>query len=277
MPIEHRFICRLCRPGNHWKNPLLLLPGRASRTTLHVLHEHVAKAIRSADPDAIIYFEPLTWDIKCQAPQVPGGPEYATRTVLSYHFYRPPQRSNVDTVMARRISDAKRLGGCGLFLTEWEMWYGDGSPKRLNEMWKTVEAADRHLQNWTGWAYKSFAQGRGSTDGSLFDDETGTRREVFEMIWSRTYCRACAGRVCSMAFDRNTGKFELVFELDNTAKGPTEISMVPRLWYPEGYTVATEPFGSASWRTDGDSTIVIDVHSKVENWTRITVRVERTT
>lgn len=265
------------RCGNHWKNPLLLLPGHASRTTLHTLHEQVAKSIRMADPDALVYFEGLTWDIVSQAPHVPGGPQFADRTVLSYHYYRPPQRADVDTVMTRRIKDAKRLGGCGLFMTEWEMWHGDGSEKRLNEMWNTVEAADRHLQNWTGWAYKSFAQGKGSADGSLFDDGSGKRRAVFEEMWSRTFARAVAGKVCSMIFDRKSARFELVFEVDDAIQGPTEIGIVQSIWYPNGFAVDIKPPGCASWRVEDDSTILIDVNGEVNNRARITVVIDRKT
>ena len=39
-----------------------------------------------------MFFEPLTWDILTTGfDQVPGGPQYNNRSVLSYHFYFPPQ------------------------------------------------------------------------------------------------------------------------------------------------------------------------------------------
>ncbi|TPX57970.1 hypothetical protein PhCBS80983_g03444 [Powellomyces hirtus] len=286
------------RPGNHWKNPLLLLPGYASRTTLHTMHTHVASSIRVADPDALIYFEGATWDIHSKARSVPGGITFANRSVLAYHHYKPPQRAPVDTVMARRTADAHRLGGCGVFCTEWEMWFGDGNTQRVEEMWTTVEAADRHLHSWAGWAYKSFAQGSGSADGSLWVDQTGERRRVYEELWSRTFASAVGGDLVSMHFDRTTAAFELVFKTREGVAGPTEMEVVPRVWYPTGFAVhvqvANRQFGDANaagdadwdpvrplWRvvdkTNGESCVVmLDTPPHVPPGTRVTVRIERT-
>ncbi|KAJ3284932.1 hypothetical protein HK104_009704 [Borealophlyctis nickersoniae] len=239
------------------------------------MHERVAKSIRQAHPDALIYFEGATWDIVSKAPSVPGGEAYADRSVISYHHYRPPQRVDVDTVMQRRIADATRLGGCGLFMTESPMWYGDGNEERLTEMWNTVEAADRHLQNWMGWAYKSFAQGKGSTDGSLFDDETGNRRRVYEEMWSRTFARAVSGQVLGMRFDRATANFELVFKVDKAAIGVTEIGLSPTIWYPNGYSVSIRPEGVASWRAEKEHSLIVETKPDVMQGTEITVLIER--
>ena len=39
-----------------------------------------------------VYFESVTWDeLVVGFQQPPGGPTYANRSVLSYHFYIPPQ------------------------------------------------------------------------------------------------------------------------------------------------------------------------------------------
>ena len=41
-----------------------------------------------------IFFEPLTFDITTTGfDHVPGGQAYSNRSVLSYHFYVPPQVS----------------------------------------------------------------------------------------------------------------------------------------------------------------------------------------
>lgn len=39
-----------------------------------------------------VYFESVTWDeLTVGFEQPPGGFDYANRSVLSYHFYIPPQ------------------------------------------------------------------------------------------------------------------------------------------------------------------------------------------
>ena len=41
-----------------------------------------------------VFFESVTWDeTEVGFEEVPGGEQYANRSVLSYHFYKPPQVS----------------------------------------------------------------------------------------------------------------------------------------------------------------------------------------
>ncbi|KAJ3179153.1 hypothetical protein HDU87_003111 [Geranomyces variabilis] len=252
-------------PGNHFKNPFLLLPGHGSRTTLHAMSTTVATAIRTAHPTAIVLFEGATWDVRAAFPSVPGG--NTMHSVLAYHHYEPPQRAPAETVCERRAADARRLGGVAHFLTEWEMWAGaanedtttttgggggdnDGGVEasRAASMYRVVEAADANLvAGWAGWSYKTFAQGRNSADGSLFavddDGDNGRvssrrRRLFYENLWSRTYAYAVAGRVSSMRFERESAGFELRFAVvAGLGSWETEIGLVPRVWYPNGFEV----------------------------------------
>ncbi|KAI8817036.1 glycoside hydrolase superfamily, partial [Fimicolochytrium jonesii] len=245
-------------PGNHYKNPLLLLPNHASSTTLHKMHTHVALSIRSTTPSALLFFEDATWDTASRAPFVPGGAEFADRSVLAYHYYQPPQRAGINTYLQNRKRDAKRLG-CGLFMTEWEMWVGDtdlpttsSAPlhPRIQKMYETAEAADTHLQSWLGWSYKSFAQGADSADGSLFT-RTGARRPEIESLWSRPYASAVAGRVHSMRFDCARGVFELCYrprwrgdDAGDDQAYETVIALTRATHYPTGFRVAVWPEGA---------------------------------
>ncbi|KAJ3014180.1 hypothetical protein HKX48_005305 [Thoreauomyces humboldtii] len=259
--------------GNHWTDPWLLLPGRASGTTLHVMHDRVAQAMREADPECIVYFEGATWDRRSHAPCVPGGDSFSHRSVLAYHHYIPPQRDPVATVISRRLQDAQRLK-CGLFMTEWEMWHGDGSPSRISSMWNTVEACDEHHQSWAGWAYKSFAQGKGSTDGSLFDDVTGERREAFERLWSRTYPWAVAGTLLDMKFDRETAGFVMSYEVGKGG-GITEIGLSVPVWYPDGFSVMITPDTEGITWSSVDTAFVSVFASAEMQGRRVTVQIDR--
>jgi hypothetical protein len=50
----------------------------------------------------LIFFEPVTWDdLGVGFQEVPGGPEFSNRTVLSYHFYIPPDISLEGSFQAR--------------------------------------------------------------------------------------------------------------------------------------------------------------------------------
>eukprot|EP00842_Homolaphlyctis_polyrhiza_P001164 jgi/Hompol1/2048/HPOL_002849-RA len=293
-------------PGNHWHNPLLLLPGTASRMTLYRFQERVAASIRQADPNAIIFFEGTTWDLHNRAPSVPGGIAFANRSVLSYHFYKPPAIGSVGDTMRRRRHDAKRLG-CGLFLTEFEMWWPhEGDPdKALSKMWDVVQTADRFQQNWMGWSYKSFAQGPNSTDASLFDESTGKPRPEMDRLLSRPYVIASKQRVRSVMFDEQSSVFELVLdpppqrfrsqstqqEQDGRAFGALDaitepndrqhitvvdikISIVKRIWFPEGFHVTIKPKGAHIWSFDGETqTLFIKLDPQVARQHAIRVMV----
>ncbi|KAI8915103.1 glycoside hydrolase superfamily [Entophlyctis helioformis] len=242
-------------PGNHWRNPFLLLPGIASQTTLYEMDGRIAAAIRSVHPSAIVYFEGATWDLYNRAPSVPGGPDYANKTVLSYHYYRPPAIGTPEDTFRRRKVDARRLG-CGLFMTEFEMWWGSGSPASISQIWGTVRAADAFQQSWMGWSYKSFAQQRNSIDSSLFDDTTGKRRPEMERLLSRPYATAVQGLIERMEFNDTERTFTLVWTPRNVTSGvadrvpDAEVALARRVWYPDGFRVSLEPRGRASWTYD---------------------------
>ena len=235
-------------PGDHWRNPFLLLPGISSQTTLYRLHDRVASAIRSVHPEAIIFFEGITWDIHNRAPTVPGGVEYANKSVLSYHHYSPPVIGTIEDTIRRRKNDAKRLG-CGLFLTEFDMWWHEDSIER-DAVKHTIDISETENQNWSGWSYKSFAQGINSTDGGLFDPYSGElRREMAEMV-SRPYVMSIEGKIHSAQFDTLKQEFTVnaTFFNKSPAVFPSmEIGVSQKAWFLNGFKVRIQPTGKASW------------------------------
>ncbi len=65
-----------------------------------------------------MFFEPVTWDnfISVGFEHVPGGEIYQNRSVLSHHYYKPPDLG-VDEHFKARNNDVKRLKTAA-FLTE---------------------------------------------------------------------------------------------------------------------------------------------------------------
>ena len=121
-----------------------------------------------------IYFEGVTWEeLTSGFDHVPGGDEYRNRSVLSYHFYRPPNvRNSTDFILyihlyccmscvvlifycmcvcvqispeatfTVRRDDLQRLG-CAGFLTEFDISLTLSSQSLLYD---TLEQADFFLQ-----------------------------------------------------------------------------------------------------------------------------------
>jgi endoglycosylceramidase len=106
--------------GDVYADPALFLPGIADKINLAPFYDEVAKAIRMADPAASIFFESVTWDdIVCGFDHVPGGVGFAASSVLSYHYYHPPNMSPHEA-MEHQIHQCARLG-CRCFMTEFSL------------------------------------------------------------------------------------------------------------------------------------------------------------
>ncbi|CAM6081915.1 unnamed protein product [Calypogeia fissa] len=104
-------------PGDVFSNPLLFLPGVADKKNLAPFYEKLQAAVRSVDKERILFFETITFDnFRCGWSTVPGGVEWQNKTVLSYHYYTPPNFS-AKQAFAQRSRESKRLK-CGSMLTE---------------------------------------------------------------------------------------------------------------------------------------------------------------
>ena len=82
----------------NWMESLLMIPypnpSNADATNLQPLFDKVNAAVRAVDDDVLLFFAGIIWDnygAGFTAP--PGGPAYANRSVLTYHYYDPPQTS----------------------------------------------------------------------------------------------------------------------------------------------------------------------------------------
>jgi endoglycosylceramidase len=76
--------------GNIYEDPLLLVEGVADRTKLQPLYDELNKEIRKHDKDRLIFFESVTWEVlgigeKLGFTHPPGGPEFASKSILSFH------------------------------------------------------------------------------------------------------------------------------------------------------------------------------------------------
>jgi endoglycosylceramidase len=113
-----------------------------------------AHSIRAVDPNHLIFFEGVTWDdFGVGFTQVPGGTPYQNLSVLSIHYYFPPQLDSPAKDLQIQVGFARKLGA-GAVLTEF--WSEDHGPTSLPAITQTVQAADEQLMSWIGWSYKGF-------------------------------------------------------------------------------------------------------------------------
>jgi endoglycosylceramidase len=225
--------------GDIFHHPELILPGIADKKNLQPFYEHISQAIRQVDNATLIFFEPTTWsDFGSGFDRVPGGSDYRNRTVLSYHYYTPPDLSLNQTFTAR-MSDLERLG-CGGMITEFD---SSSNPQIRTANIELLQYCNKFKQSWIGWEYKPFINMTGSGWG-LFNPD-GSVNTTLALYLSQTYAQRIAGVMISQGFDVETGRYILRYTVNENCKLPTVIYLNEKLHYPKGFDVAVV---NGSWQ-----------------------------
>lgn len=273
--------------GDLYSDPLIMVPypnpRNADAKNLQPTYDRVSAAIRAVNADVLLFFAGVTWDdagAGFTAP--PGGAHFANRSVLAYHYYRPPQISFAAQLAAYKYA-ARRLGTAH-FLTESDSLPGRGkvAPGGL------ADEADTNLQSWATWEWKNFYRGTGDSQSQLNDwgsAKTGHAPQWskleppkdLQLGYSRTYAVAVAGHTKSMSFDVTNGNFQLKYDvLSNASNVPTEIFTWPER-YPGGPLVkASVSIGNLHVKYNSSSgQVLIYPAGGVEQGAEVTVRISQ--
>lgn len=273
--------------GDMYRSPALLVEeGLADRKNLAPLYDRLAEAVRSADPDRLVFFEPAVSDYGFAGfTTVPGGDEYRNRSAYSYHIYcsildehgdpraQPFCDEDEEMVTSFRVADYRRLAVPG-FLTEFGA--NSNTPAGVHDITHIAEMCDRNLQSWAYWQIKDFGDvtttDLDGTEGLYTDDEKPQLEKVRAL--SRTYARRIAGIPLAMQFNSTTGDFRLDFTIDAAmANSTTEIYLNEALHYTGGLTVSVD--GPAAWNRPTSNTITVEPGAGARAGDRVTVFVQR--
>jgi len=227
-------------PGNIYKQPSLLLPGVAGSQSLQPFYDVIGATIHETDPDHIVFYEPVTWGMIFNGSvtgsgftQVPGGEEFRTKSVFSFHYYcwwfteddKDLQKVTCDKKFGPKIfdqveEDISRLGGSAM-LTEW----GQGCNPQSNwtaECDPIMDLADEHLLSWTDWYWT----------GALMDGWQPTDMGI--STYSRTFAQSIAGTPTKMKFNDQTKIFDLCYDVNTDINAPTVIFANRAVHYSDG-------------------------------------------
>ena len=245
----------LCYYIFFFRNPLLMIPGVADRLNLEPAYDVLQRAIREVDEEHAIFFEGVTWDFFVVGfTKVPGGVDYQNRSVLSYHYYEPPDFSKTLDFNAR-MGDLQRLK-CGGFLTE---MYTGGTG--FENMFKMFDLCDEYKQSWHGWLYKPY--GCVEMHLACTNKSHHGSGDIVIQNTSRTYPQAVAGLTKSYKFDRNTNIFSLSYEITASCKSQrTEIYFNKKLHYPHGYSFNITPQGKVNVTLSENGFLIYLDHDK---------------
>lgn len=258
--------------GDIYADPLLLIPGVADKEVLQPAYDALNAKIRQVDDDRLIFFAGTTWsDLGAGFSQVPGGPDYANRSVLAIHYYEPPQFANSENFdFSLHRADARRLQS-GLMLTEF------GSPGYNSGFENDTVAAEADLMGWMMWEWKDFCRETDATRASPsqfaawgacktgYGGQTWTPQGLPDPVVvrriSRTYPRAVAGFVQTVVFNATNADFSLVYNINLGCQLPTEIFVQEQVHYPKGLVVLLDPPQSAVYKHDVGSNRVYISHT----------------
>ncbi|KAF9144398.1 hypothetical protein BG015_000125 [Linnemannia schmuckeri] len=233
--------------GDHMADPTLLVPGKADHRTMEPLWNKGTDVIRTVDNTTLIFFEGSTYDILSGFNNVPGGD--GSKTVHSYHYYKPPQLGNIEYTLKNRKTDSDRLRTAGM-MTEFQFW--DSGPDSIKEIFETARQADRYMQSWQGWAYNNVWSGSGAD---------AVARPAIVRAYSRTYVEATAGTTQTMYFQDSTTKYWVSWKADKSIQAPTLIRFAPKINYPDGIRVFINPPGSGTYTVDNATNTVRISHT----------------
>ena len=232
-----------------------MIPGVADLKNLAPAYDALQKAIRRYDLRHNIFFEGVTWDFFAAGfKQVPGGFEFQNRSVLSYHYYEPPD-FNKRYQFEVRAEDLKRLK-CAGFATE--LLVVSDTQKGLNNMYELFDICDEHMQSWTGWDYKPFyAHPACNESDRTCMDKASSLGHIYVQNTSRTYPQAVAGYTKGFRFDKDTKNFTLSFATSANCKSTESLIYFNKdLHYRDGFNVFVNPLDSATWKQDGNFILV---------------------
>ena len=227
--------------GNEW-----LITFEANH--LKPFYEGVASAIRTVDPEATIWFEPVPFPTSSGLPSyLPAfgddnavyTPHYYDAFVhegLPYHF----NRWFVMLAMSMKAAEA-HVHGVPLVLGEWGVLTTSfGWEVYVNDM---LDALDIYSSGWIWWAYDK------GDDFAILNADGSEGERLQPLI--RAYPRAVAGHIESFSFNAGTLVFELEYTNNAAASGQTEVFLpVDRLYGGEFNLSFSDPNGSWSYSFD---------------------------
>jgi len=234
-----------------WGGDLLktFITGDFEKYQLSAFYDRLIPAMREADPDAYIFFEPAPAPVTFGAPSrlpVIEDTRLDSRIVYAPHCYpfdthegtgyTAGSRSQLRDWERNRRFEVNKHGGIPLVCGEFGLAANqDGFEDYMKDV---LRMFDRNLWNWTYWS-----NDRGGW--SPLDPDLQETPVLPFLV--RPYPKATSGTLLSFEYKFNTGVFSMDFISMNTGM-PTEI-FIPERHFPDGWEIEVQ---GAQWSSDHD-------------------------
>jgi endoglycosylceramidase len=217
-----------------WQGTDLLRYREFDETKYTAFNQRMIHAIREADSEGWVFFEPCAFgpnqglpsyigvleDPRQGHPRVAYFPHLYPLTIELNGGYDPAADNTLATWAGHRVEESERQGA-PLIVGEWAMlrWFGLDDRVLFHD-----DVLRRFERDTSGWSY---------WDCNFFYNEPFP--EVIQPMLTRPYPRRVAGSPLSRSYDEKTGRFELTFRNRAGVTGPTEIYLGAGRNYPDGW------------------------------------------
>ncbi|UCD85151.1 MAG: cellulase family glycosylhydrolase [Deltaproteobacteria bacterium] len=211
-----------------------LLPEEFEEEHLTPFYEKLITQMQEIDPNHLYFIEP-------HALTSAGTESYLKKinlTDLGYavHYYHAGVHEgndyNLDPTPLEYAADL-RESEARYLETPWIMDEFGVNPETVNGLVYLEDLLNILDEKMVGWTYWSYDKG----GGFCMLDSEGEEREIMPLL-IRPYPQKIAGLLKSYSFDYDDKVFELVFEDDGKASGPTVLFVPADRHYPQGFDVS---------------------------------------
>ena len=236
--------------GDVYQSVSIAFPDNAYSKNLQPLYDTISREIWSQDPDHMVFFESVTWDlVQSGMSHVPGYADNANKTVLSYHYYIPPQ-FGINSTLKTKFHTREEFK-CGTMLTEFEIWNGE-----TEEFKNILRSADVWKESWIGWLANPLV---------LFSNT-----DTFLSTFAHPYAQIVAGNISEMNFEPETNVFSLNYTTSvRITSNETVIFVNKELHFPNDFKVVSVPTeGVTITRVDADNLVMVYHEDNISKYGR---------
>lgn len=263
-------------PGQEWSACALTGCPSTYHDELQPAYEQAARAVRTADPDNMVWFEPQTLSSSLEGATHFTPVAGESQLGFSWHNYCTTSALSVpslpvDLSGCAGASDRRTVAALdqGAQMDAAALMSEFGATDNTRLLAGDTAAADAHFMSWMHWAYKGWDDPTttGATQGMFTDDaDLGTAKADKLRTLVRTYPQATAGTPLQLSFDPDSGDFTYRYAPRDLGV-PTEIYVSP-LHYPDGARISvdggrvsgTEPHHRILVEATGSGPVTVRIH-----------------
>jgi len=220
------------------------------RRFLQPFYENLIGSMQEADANHLYFFEPTGAagaGVPCYMEEmnldnIVYAPHYYSALANVFNFYYG--NTWILDLMLNLVEQDARGMNVPYWVGEWALFNGQ-TINHEQYMEDMCRALDDHLAGWCYWIYNK------DDNVGLLDPEGNERAWVLDNV-SRTYPQRIHGYPLSFSFDAATDRFEMTWQENRNASGPTVIYVPQPRHYPNGFTVSCSD-KPGSWKYQWDA------------------------